>query len=239
MIALVAFGGFASLSVDDGSGNDLTGDWKKPKWVKQVQKTVAAPIKKVSEEMKDLVEKKSPKPIMCAQVVTYACEKSNLANCKDFPNACIPEGWIKGSKPSLSVIRPSPTPIITPQLVKPSPTCPQECAGPGSFCHNNRLPACPDGTRHDGAMDVQSKNISCKNVCILVPKKACRIDINNCPPALKSYYKSNILSGIPDSRYDANGINGQCLIDSSNLKNSFGNQYWKYSAPCGKILQRQ
>ena len=52
MITLVAFGGFASLSVDDGSGNDLTGDWKKPKWVKQVQKAVSKPFVQIKEEAK-------------------------------------------------------------------------------------------------------------------------------------------------------------------------------------------
>ena len=52
MIALVAFGGFASLSVDDGSGNDLTGDWKKPKWVKSVQKAVSKPFEQIKAEAK-------------------------------------------------------------------------------------------------------------------------------------------------------------------------------------------
>ena len=57
MIALVAFGGFASLSVDDGSGNGLTGDWKKPKWVKSVQRAVSKPVEQVKAEIQRVENK--------------------------------------------------------------------------------------------------------------------------------------------------------------------------------------
>lgn len=240
MISLVAFGGFMSLGIsDDGSdssisdaddGNELTGDWKKPKFIKRIQKEAG----RIDDNIKKAIKRESPKPVICAQVITSA-KNSQTGECKKFPNACIPAGWNKVSScptVTLPVLPPTPAP-------KPAPTCPQECAGPGSFCHNKRLPACPEGTSHEGPMDAPSKNIKCAHVCMPVAKKACRIDISNCPLALKSNFKSNMISGTPDPRYNANSINGQCLIDKDQITRPFGNQYWKYSAPCGRILQRQ
>lgn len=87
MIALIAFGGFASLSVSDDSGNDLTGDWKKPKIIKKIQKAAAAPFKKIEAEAKR-VETRVSKEISRAMIkgVSYPMRHpgSFAKNAKDL-----------------------------------------------------------------------------------------------------------------------------------------------------------
>lgn len=54
----------------------------------------------------------TPPPLMCAQVITYA-RNTTTGEYKEFPDSCIPEGWVKVD--SIPIITPTPTPIPAPE----------------------------------------------------------------------------------------------------------------------------
>ncbi len=263
MISLVAFGGFMSLGIsDDGSdssisdaddGNELTGDWKKPKLIKKVQREVARAVKR--ESPKPVVPIQPPKcnpaylkrpsvcPQMCRQMwqlknnaCTYnSCGSGCGVDCiSTFSSETQCREKINKQIIPLPVL-PPPTPKLPINIIpsQPSPTCPRECAGKGSFCHNNRLPACPSETSYKGPMENQIKNIKCAHVCIPVPKKICSIDIKSCPPVIYTGFRNMLIEGVPSPRGDS------CLINKDQIRNPIGDYYWKFNAKCGQVIKRQ
>ena len=49
----------------------------------------------------------SPSAIVCAQVITRACEVNNPNNCQDFGSSCIPDGWTRNIQPKIISLNPT------------------------------------------------------------------------------------------------------------------------------------
>lgn len=69
----------------------------------QLTATASATLTPSAQPANTLPTTSTTNGVICAQVITIACKQTNQDACKKFPNACIPNGWIK--QPSDRIIK--------------------------------------------------------------------------------------------------------------------------------------
>ncbi len=127
---------------------------------------------------------------------------------------------------------PAPAPVPTPQIPVQLP-CPSVDSRGWECFKRDRYVSCPVGFE----IAVPLASTSCTFCCMPVQKPTCKIDISNCPDYIKRAYTTTLLVGTPSKGGDMCEITDHGLIAVPTL--SIAQYYWKFNAPCGRVLQRK